>query len=592
MTNLTQEKFVFIMIKTTRYDEDGYPIIWMRSFIPSNSLTVLNGLAKDCRERQVLGPHTDIQFETYDESNIRIRPDKIIASIKQSGARALIGLVGVQSNQFDRAVDIGRQFTDAGLAVIIGGFHVSGCLAMLPELPDEIKDAQKAGISMFAGEAETGRLDEVFRDAYDGCLKPLYNHMNDLPDLVGQPTPILWREALERNIDMTTSFDLGRGCPYQCSFCTIINVQGRKSRFRSPDDVEAIIRENAHQGVGLFFITDDNFARNKCWEALLDRLIWLREKEGFEFSLIIQVDTLCHKTPGFIKKCARAGTKRVFIGLENINPDNLASANKRQNRITEYREMLLEWRKNNVITYAGYIIGFPNDTRQSIRRDIEIIKNELPLEFLSFFFLTPLPGSQDHKQMLDDGVWMDQDLNKYNLYNRVTHHAKMSDEEWDEAYREAWQEFYSLDHVETQFRRAFAHSERRAKHILKYTLQFKVVNDIEKVHPLEGGVIRRQYRADRRSGFARESALAFYPRQIFWLTVKIYKFARLFWQIRKIYRKVERDPDRKTYSDTALSAPNADEFVSMEIYTQTSGASGAVEKKLRDDARREKFIQS
>ncbi len=72
----------------------------------------------------------------------------------------------------------------------------------------------------------------------------------------------------------------GRGCPYQCSFCTIINVQGRKSRFRTADDLERIVRENYAQGIKRFFITDDNFARNTNWEALFDRIIELREKRG------------------------------------------------------------------------------------------------------------------------------------------------------------------------------------------------------------------------------------------------------------------------------------------------------------------------
>ena len=85
---------------------------------------------------------------------------------------------------------------------------------------------------------------------------------------------------------------------------------------------------------------------------------------GVKISFIIQVDTLCHKLPNFIDKCARAGVKRVFIGLENINPDNLLGAKKRQNKITEYRKMLLAWKAAGVITYAGYILGFPNDTHR------------------------------------------------------------------------------------------------------------------------------------------------------------------------------------------------------------------------------------
>ena len=169
----------------------------------------------------------------------------------------------------------------------------------------------------------------------------------------------------QRTLGLSASFDAGRGCPYQCSFCTIINVQGRKSRFRSADDVEHLVRLNWAQGIHKFFITDDNFARNKEWEAIFDRLIELREKDGIPLGLMIQVDTLCHKIANFIEKAKRAGVTRVFIGLENVNPDNLAAAKKRQNKITEYRKMLLAWKAQGIITLAGYILGFPADTPET-----------------------------------------------------------------------------------------------------------------------------------------------------------------------------------------------------------------------------------
>ena len=148
------------------------------------------------------------------------------------------------------------------------------------------------------------------------------------------------------------------------------------------------------KGAAKIIITDDNFARNKLWEPLFDKLIELREKEGMKLGFTIQVDTLCHRIPRFIEKAERAGVRRVFIGLENINPDNLLGAKKNQNKITEYRLMLQMWRNAGAITYAGYIIGFPGDTKESVLRDVEIIKRELPLDILEFFMLTPLPGSE------------------------------------------------------------------------------------------------------------------------------------------------------------------------------------------------------
>ena len=267
------EVFHVILIKPTHYDDDGYPIQWFRSVIPSNTLATLNGLVEDFRARKGLGEDVEIRLHAYDETNRRIRPDRLVRMVRADGGRALIALVGVQSNQYPRAVDLALQFRRHDLPVCIGGFHVSGCVSMLPELPEDLKAAQAAGIGLFAGEAEDRRLDDVLWDAFHGRLKPLYNHMADLPSLIGEPTPILSRSQVRRTIRSVSSFDLGRGCPFQCSFCTIINVQGRKSRFRTPDDLEQIIRRNHAQNIIWFFITDDNFARNKDWEELFDRLI-------------------------------------------------------------------------------------------------------------------------------------------------------------------------------------------------------------------------------------------------------------------------------------------------------------------------------
>ena len=323
--------FHVVLIKPTHYDDDGYPIQWVKAAIPSNTLACLNGLAEDASRRRVIGPNVAIRIHTYDETNRRVRPDRIARMIRRAGGRALIGLVGVQSNQFPRAVDLARPFLHQSLPVCIGGFHISGSIAMLPEMPQEMREAAALGISFFAGEAEHGRLDQVIRDAWSGRLQPLYNYMSDLPSLEGEPAPILPRKHVRRVSGQLSSLDLGRGCPYQCSFCTIINVQGRKSRFRSPDDLEGAIRENYRQGNRRFFITDDNFARNRHWEPLFDRMIQLRVGEGLKIGFTIQVDTLCHRIPNLIEKAAQAGVRRVFVGLENINPDNLLAAKKRQN---------------------------------------------------------------------------------------------------------------------------------------------------------------------------------------------------------------------------------------------------------------------
>lgn len=574
--------FHFVMIKPTHYDDDGYPIQWLRSAIPSNTLASLNGLAEAAQERKALGEGVRIHLHTYDETNKRVRPERIARDIRRRGGKALIALVGVQSNQFPRATDLARRFMKEGLQTAIGGFHVSGCISMLEEMPAEMVELQSEGVSYFAGEAEDRRLDQVFRDAWSDNMKPLYNFMADLPSLEGEPTPILPSKHIQFTAGSHSSFDLGRGCPFQCSFCTIINVQGRKSRFRSADDLEQIIRDNYEQGINRFFITDDNFARNREWEPLFDRLISLREKEKFDIKFIIQVDTLCHRIENFIEKATRAGVNRVFIGLENINPDNLLAAKKRQNKITEYREMLQKWRAHGATTYAGYIIGFPGDTKEAVLRDVEIIKNELPLDLLEFFYLTPLPGSEDHKVLLSKGIWMDPDLNKYDLNHRVSHHPKMTDNEWEEAYQEAWDSYYSDAHIETVLKRAAAHKKGRPGNKLFLMMWFKLMVQCEGVHPLEGGYFRLKFRKDRRSGLPIESALSFYPRYAWEVIAKHWAYVSSTWRVYRIYRKVKASSDRHTYSDIAIKEIEKEGEEALAMIQETRGGVEAVAKTARD----------
>jgi len=370
---LTEKRvFHLVLIKPSHYDVNGYVIQWVRSTMPANSLAILYGLALDCSKRKVLGEDVEFRLQAFDETHDRIRPDKLAQMIHESGGHGLVALVGVQSNQFPRAMDLARRFRTQDIQVCIGGFHVSGCLSMLPGIPADLQEAMDLGISLFAGELE-GRFDSLLQEAYRREMTPLHNFMDDLPGLEGSVIPFLPADVIRRRTGARTSFDAGRGCPFQCSFCTIINVQGRKSRRRSADDVEHIIRINAEQGVTNFFISDDNFARNRDWEVVLDRVIRLKEEEGMPIRLLIQVDTLCHKIKNFVEKCGRAGVDRVFIGLENINRESLVGAKKLQNRISEYRIMLQAWHSVGAVTYAGYILGFPIDTPESIRRDIGII---------------------------------------------------------------------------------------------------------------------------------------------------------------------------------------------------------------------------
>jgi len=240
-------------------------------------------------------------------------------------------------------------------------------------------------------------------------------------------------------------------------------------------------------------------ARNKHWEDFFDRLIELKENEGIEVSLIIQVDTQCHRIPNFIQKARWAGVYRVFIGLENVNPDNLLAAKKRQNKITEYRKMLQAWHTSGASTWAGYILGFPGDTRESIMRDMEIIKKELPLDILELFMLTPLPGSEDHQTMWKKASgWTPTSTST----TCITASSIIQDERRRvraDLSRRLADLLYARAH-----RNGGAPPRRRPRpqpgRAGQFMTMFKIMFEAEGVHPLEGGIIRMKYRRDRRSG--------------------------------------------------------------------------------------------
>jgi radical SAM superfamily enzyme YgiQ (UPF0313 family) len=580
---MAQKTFKIVLIKPSHYDANGYVIQWWRTAIPSNSLASVYGLLSECVEEKVLGPDVEIDIDAYDECNTVIDIKAQVRKIRAAGA-GFVGLIGVQSNQYPRALDIARQFRKAGINVVIGGFHVSGCISMLPGLPPELQEALDLGVTLFAGEGE-GRLAGLLRDISAGTQKPIYNYLDDAPEMADATLPILPRHVVTRVAGKYTSFDAGRGCPFQCSFCTIINVQGRKSRYRTPDDIEAIVRANAAQGSLKFFVTDDNFARNRNWEPILDRLIDLRENGGFyNIRLLLQVDTLCHRIPNFIEKAARAGCNTVFIGLENINPESLLGTKKRQNKIWEYREMLQAWHKQKVMTWAGYILGFPTDTPEAIARDIEIMKKELPIDILEFFCLTPLPGSEDHKKLFLKGVPMDADLNKYDLENVCTAHAVMSKEQWEGVYRDAWARYYTDEHVETVLRRARVCGINLSKVTGAMTV-FSGSSRIEGVHPLQFGLLRRQSRTQRRYGMPIENPFIYYPKRFIRFAGAIYEWAKLFRRYRVIKDRIKADPAAMDYMDEALTpitVGSAEDHIVQVFADKIPHTHGAPQRPVRE----------
>ncbi|MCZ6624587.1 MAG: radical SAM protein, partial [Deltaproteobacteria bacterium] len=391
------KRFRIVLIKPSKYDDNGYVIRFWKGVLPSNTLNVLHGLTEDVKTRRVFGD-LKIEIVTFDETAEKVPIQKIIRWSRHPGTKLLVCLVGVQTNQFPRALYIGKQFRAHGIDVIMGGFHTSGTISMLGEQEPDIQELFRESISVVSGEAE-GKWEGILSDCIRGELQPLYSYAQDLQNLVNienAPLPLISPKTMKHFAKPAFgTADTSRGCPFACTFCTIINVQGRMMRERSPKNIATLMRKNyIEHGVSYYFFTDDNFVRKKFWRETFEAIIQLRE-EGIKVSFMMQVD-LARKPKDFVSLAAKAGCTQVFIGMESVNPENLKAEGKGQNHVEEYQGIIQEWHDAEIVVHTGYIIGLPCDTKEQVPQDIRYLMDVLKPDQASFFMLTPLPGSHDH----------------------------------------------------------------------------------------------------------------------------------------------------------------------------------------------------
>jgi len=179
---------------------------------------------------------------------------------------------------------------------------------------------------------------------------------------------------------------------------------------------------------------------------------------------------------------------------------------------------------------------------------------------------------------------MDPDLNKYDLNHRVSHHPKMSDAEWEDAYRSAWKAYYTPEHVRTILRRVATNRPVMLNSVTSTLLWFNTMIPLEGVHPLEGGMLRLKFRRDRRPSLPLENRFVFYAR----LARETARKLRGYWSTWRLFRSilndVKADPNRTSYSDIAIAPLRENEFDALDLYHATRGGEAALARKRRDDA--------
>jgi radical SAM superfamily enzyme YgiQ (UPF0313 family) len=502
-------KVNLFLVKPSFYDDEGYVVRYFRGVLPSNTLACLAGLTEMAKTGERLAG-IDLRVHLIDEAVSKVNVSRL-ARPRRGITKTIVCLVGIQTSQFPRAADLAKAFRRHGATVMMGGFHLSGYLKMTGCIPADVQELMDLGVTIVKGEVEEA-WGNLLAEAVEGTLKSLYDYLDSPPDLTHAPIPVMDRRYLKRFVlSRAATIDCGRGCPYKCTFCTIINVQGRKMRIRSPEAIGEALRKNYREDETTFyFFTDDNFARNANWEGIFDLMIELREKENIPLTFMMQVDVLSHRIKGFVEKAARAGCSNVFIGMESLNPANLKAAGKNQNLVEDFKGLLSAYRNAGVFCHVGYILGFPYDTRESILADLDRLMNDLQVDMASFFILTPLPGSADHLRMLRDGSYLDPDFNRYDSFRETMRYPGFPEEGSLQAlYDEVWRRFYSFENMSAILNRA---TVRRYWDLFRNFLWYRAAV-LEKRHPMAAGFVRMKGRLQLRPGLKPLNRLAYLRRR-------------------------------------------------------------------------------
>ena len=193
-----------------------------------------------------------------------------------------------------------------------------------------------------------------------------------------------------------------------------------------------------------------------------------------------------------------------------------------------------------------------------------MIKRELPLDILEFFCLTPLPGSEDHQTLWRGGIPMHPDLNRYDAEHVCAPHPKMTEAEWEAIYLEVWGIYYSKDHMRTLLKRAYAAGLPMVS-LLKLLVTFSTTLPVERVHPLQSGILRMKHPSELRPGLKRPNTALFWL-GFAWETVRKHVLiGRELVSLLRMLRAIKRDPASATYMDTALTPVDPETDAKLEL---------------------------
>jgi radical SAM family protein len=422
---LANEPLRVVLLKPSKYAADGHVERFRRGFMPNSTLAHLRALTP----REVNGRPVVVEaIDEYVQTNLRylglLRPERC----------SLLALVGVQSHQMHRALDLAAVARRNGVqACVVGGPHPMTC---------DTTEAQGHGVSFAMAEAELV-WPSILEDATGGALRATYGSEQrwerELPPTVIAPPG---RAALRSYVVPMLGVYPARGCPFNCTFCSVVKIAGKRIRSQSVESTLRTLVAARAAGVRLVMFTSDNFNKYPDAPDLLRAMI----EEQIRVPFLIQADVQLGRDEGLVELLARAGCAQVFVGAESFSRASLKAIGKHQNNPQKYADLVRICHRHGISTHFSNIIGFAEQDEAAVGEHLRELCALDPF-MASFYILTPIPGTDQYDELLDAGLIAETNLDRFDATCSVWRHPRLSAGQLQALLSSCYRKFYAASAV-------------------------------------------------------------------------------------------------------------------------------------------------
>jgi hypothetical protein len=411
-----------VVLKPSKYTVDGHVERFRRGFMPNSTVPYVRSMTPP---RVGSSPVEIHAIDEYVHTDLRY----LSLLKKNPSGRTLLALVGVQSHQFHRALDLAAYGRQNGCLTVIGGPHPMTC---------DTTEFHGRGVSFALAEAELV-WSQILLDAACGELQPVYGLSQRWQQELDAPVVIPpSRRDLGRYVVPMLGLYPARGCPFLCNFCSVTKIAGRKIRSQSIDTTLASLRAAKSAGVRRIMFTSDNFNKYPEAETLLEAMA--QERLGLEF--FVQCDTQIARQERLVALLARAGCFQMFVGVESFDRQTLLAAAKGQNRPEAYREIARLCREYDIGSHFSNIIGFPQQTQRNVVEHLEALQEVGPA-WASFYILCPIPGTEQYDDFRARGLIAEKNLDRFDTTCLTWQHPFLTARELEGLLFRCYRSFYS-----------------------------------------------------------------------------------------------------------------------------------------------------